>query len=107
MVAERRFPVRVRIAVSPDGLGRRHAQSTLAGWTRIAGPILDDDPSATRGVLNDAISLYFADATLASAFTDAGAWGPVAGRQVVCSECGRMSRRSGSRRGYNRTQEGR
>jgi hypothetical protein len=25
-------------------------------------------PSGTRGVLNDAISLYFADATLASAF---------------------------------------
>jgi hypothetical protein len=25
-------------------------------------------PSGTRGVLNDAISIYFADATLASAF---------------------------------------
>jgi len=29
---------------------------------------LGDDASGTRGVLNDAISLYFADATLASAF---------------------------------------
>jgi hypothetical protein len=26
------------------------------------------DPSGTRGVLNDALSIYFADATLASAF---------------------------------------
>lgn len=29
-VAERRFPVRIRIAVPPDGLGRRHAQ--IAAW---------------------------------------------------------------------------
>ena len=65
-MAERRFPVRMRIAVPPDG--RRHAQITAwldencgsDGWTMT--------PSGTRGVLNDAISLYFADATLASAF---------------------------------------
>src|SRR6188474_1066376 len=31
-------------------------------------------PSGMRGVLNDAISIYFADATLASAFVAAGAW---------------------------------
>ena len=68
MVAERRFPVRIRIAAPPDGLGRRHAQITSwldencrsDGWTMT--------PSGMRGVLNDAISLYFADATLASAF---------------------------------------
>ena len=50
------------------GLGRRHARMT--GW-------LDENcgcdgwamtPSGTRGVLNDAVSLYFTDATLASAF---------------------------------------
>ena len=29
---------------------------------------LDDDPSGMRGVLKDAVSLYFADATLSSAF---------------------------------------
>ena len=32
-------------------------------------------PSGIRGVLNDAISLYFADATLASAFVARGCGG--------------------------------
>jgi len=67
-MAERRFPVRIRIAVPPNGLGQRHTQITAwldencgaDGWAMT--------PSATRGVLNDAVSLYFADATLASAF---------------------------------------
>jgi hypothetical protein len=67
-MAERRFPVRITIAVPPDGLGRRHAQITAwldencgsNGWAMT--------PSGVRGVLNDAVSLYFADATLASAF---------------------------------------
>src|SRR5215472_13266308 len=67
-MAERTFPVRVRIAVPPDGLGRRHAQITAwldehcgsDGWAMT--------PSGVRGVLNDAISVYFADAPLASAF---------------------------------------
>jgi hypothetical protein len=67
-MADRRFPVRVRIAIPPDGLGRRHSQITAwldencgaDGWAMT--------PSGMRGVLNDAISLYFADATLASAF---------------------------------------
>jgi hypothetical protein len=67
-MAERRFPVRIRIAVPPDGLGRRHGQMTAwldencgsNGWVMTA--------SGMRGVLNDAISIYFADATLAGAF---------------------------------------
>jgi hypothetical protein len=67
-VAERSFPVRIRIAVPPDGLARRHAQMTAwvdencgsDGWAMT--------PSGMRGVLNDAVSLYFTDATLASAF---------------------------------------
>jgi hypothetical protein len=66
--AERRFPVRIRIGVPPSGLGQRHTQITA--W-------LDDNcgadgwamtPSGTRGVLNDALSIYFADAALANAF---------------------------------------
>jgi hypothetical protein len=66
--AERRFPVRLRIAVPPNGLGQRH--SPITAW-------LDENcgadgwamtPSGTRGVVNDALSIYFADATLASAF---------------------------------------
>ena len=66
--AERTFPVRIRIGVPADGLGRRHTQITAwldencgsNGWAMT--------PSGVRGVLNDAVSLYFADATLASAF---------------------------------------
>ena len=67
-VAERRFPVRIRIAVPPAGLGQRYVLITAwldencgaDGWAMT--------PSGTRGVLNDAVSIYFADATLASAF---------------------------------------
>jgi hypothetical protein len=67
-VAERTFPVRIRLAIPQGGLGSRHTQ--IIGW-------LDENcgsngwamtPSGMRGVLNDAVSLYFADATLASAF---------------------------------------
>jgi hypothetical protein len=66
--AERRFPVRIRIAVPPEGLGSRLDQ--ILAW-------LDDNcgadrwtstPSSTRGVVNDALAIYFADVTLASAF---------------------------------------
>ena len=67
-LAERRFPVRIRIGAPPEGLGQRHAQMTAwldencgaDGWAMT--------PSGTRGVLNDALSIYFGDATLASAF---------------------------------------
>ena len=66
--AERRFPVRIRIAVPPEGLGRQHARMTAwldencgaDGWTMT--------PSGTRGVLNDAVSIYFPYAALAGAF---------------------------------------
>jgi hypothetical protein len=66
--AERRFPVRVSIAVPPNGLGQRHTQITAwldencgaDGWAMT--------PSGTRGVLNNALSIYFVDVTLASAF---------------------------------------
>jgi hypothetical protein len=66
--AERRFPVRIRIGVPPGGLGQRYAE--IAAW-------LDENcgadgwamtPSGMRGVLNDAVSIYFLDATPASAF---------------------------------------
>ena|ERR1700720_2955405 len=65
---ERRFPVRIRIGVPPGGFGRRHAEMTAwldencgaDGWAMT--------PSGVRGVLNDAVWIYFLDATLASAF---------------------------------------
>src|SRR6266853_2184846 len=68
IMVERSFPVRIRIGVPPGGLGQRY--SHIASW-------LDENcgsdgwamrPSGLRGVLNDAVSIYFADATLASAF---------------------------------------
>ena len=66
--AEKRFPVRIRIGLPPGGFGQRHAEMTAwldencgsDGWTMT--------PSGVRGVLNDAVSIFFADATLASAF---------------------------------------
>ena len=66
--AERRFPVRVRVAVPPDGLGTR--LDRIKAW-------LDDNcgaegwamtPAGLRGVLNDAIAVHFGDAVLAGAF---------------------------------------
>jgi hypothetical protein len=66
--AERCFPVRVRIGVPPGGFGQRYAQMTawLDGNCGADGWAMT--PSGGRGVLNDAVSIYFADATLASAF---------------------------------------
>jgi hypothetical protein len=67
-MAERRFPVRIRIAVPPSGLGQRYARMTAwldencgaEGWAMT--------PSGMRGVLNDATSIYFLDTRLAGAF---------------------------------------
>jgi hypothetical protein len=67
-IAERRFPVRIRLAIPSGSLGQRQSQITAwldencgsDGWAMT--------PSGTRGVLNDAISIYFADAPLAGAF---------------------------------------
>ena len=66
--AEHRFPVRIRIGVPPQGLGQRHTQMT-AWLDENCSPVgRAMTPSGTRGVLNDALSIYFAAATLASAF---------------------------------------
>jgi hypothetical protein len=66
--AERRFPVRIRIAVPDRGLGERFNRmqewldqnAGADGWAMT--------PSGIRGVVKDAISIYFADVTIASAF---------------------------------------
>jgi hypothetical protein len=66
--AERRFPVRVKVAVPPMGFGERlnhmHAwlddNCSADGW--------EITPAGMRGVINDAIAVYFRDPTLASAF---------------------------------------
>jgi hypothetical protein len=66
--AERRFPVRVRIAVPPEGFGRQleimHAwldeTCGVEGWAMA--------PAGLAGVVNDALALYFEDAAFAHAF---------------------------------------
>ena len=64
--AERRFPVRVGFAVPSGGFGRR--LEAIYAW-------LDQNcgadgwkmtPTGLRGVVNDAVAIYFQDATLAS-----------------------------------------
>jgi hypothetical protein len=66
--AERRFPVRIRIGVPPGGLGQRH--SHIAAWldANCGADGWALTPSGRRGVLNDAVSIYFEDATIAEAF---------------------------------------
>ena len=65
---ERRFPVRVRIAVPPEGLGRQieimHAWLDETCGTEGWGMA----PAGLVGVLNDAIAFYFDDAGFAHAF---------------------------------------
>src|SRR5215471_14465972 len=80
--AERRFPIRVRIGVPPAGLGPRldrikawlDENAGANGWAMT--------PSGTCGVLNDVLSIYFGDPTLASAFV--ARW--CAGYQVETAE---------------------
>ena len=65
---ERRFPVRVRIAIPPKGLGRQleimHAwlDQTCGseGWASA--------PAGLSGIVNDATAFYFEDAAFAHAF---------------------------------------
>jgi hypothetical protein len=79
--AERRFPVRVRVAIPPRGFGER--LNRMHAW-------LDDNcgadgweitPAGMRGVINDAIAVYFRDATMAAAF--AARWCAPMGRGVT------------------------
>src|SRR4030088_2804202 len=66
--ADRRFPLRIRLAIPAGGVGERlnHMHAWLDqnagadGWAMT--------PSGARGVVNDAIAIYLADATIASAF---------------------------------------
>jgi len=68
--AERRFPARIRIAVPPDGLGRQFdgmmawldANCGAGNWAMA--------PAGLRGVVNDALAIYFLEPALANAFVD-------------------------------------
>src|SRR5262249_49520274 len=89
-MAERSFPVRIRIAVPPGGLGRRLTQMTAwldencgsNGWAMTA--------SGMRRVLNDA------DGRSPAPFLHGGAWAPRPRWPVVCWRCAGMGRRRGS-----------
>ena len=66
--AERRFRVRLRVALPAGGFGTRltainewlDQNAGADGWAMT--------PSGARGIVNDAIAVYLADATIASAF---------------------------------------
>ena len=61
-VAERRYPVRIRVGVRPVGLGQRYTEMTAWLDQNCGADGWAVTPSGVRGVLNDAISIYFADA---------------------------------------------
>jgi hypothetical protein len=65
---ERRYPVRVRIAVPPEGLGQQLA--LMHAWLddTCGAPGWAAAPAGRVGVVNDAIAFYFADAAFAHAF---------------------------------------
>jgi hypothetical protein len=65
---ERRFPVRIRIAVPPEGLGSRLHQIFAWLGENCGADDWTSAPSSTRGVVNDALAIYFGNVTLANAF---------------------------------------
>ena len=66
--AERRYPVRVRIAVPPAGLGRQLA--LMHAWLdeTCGGDGWATAPAGRAGIVNDAIAFYFENAAFAHAF---------------------------------------
>src|SRR5260370_41006410 len=65
---EYRFPVRIRIGIPPEGLGNRLRQMNAWLDANCGADGRTSTPSSTRGGVNDALAVCFADATLASAF---------------------------------------
>jgi hypothetical protein len=63
----RGFPVRVRIAVPPEGFGSRLDQIIASLDANCGSDRWASTPSSTRGVVSDALAIYFADVTLARA----------------------------------------
>jgi hypothetical protein len=56
--AERTFPLRIRIAILPGGLGRRHAQMTAWPDDNCGADGWAMTPSVMRGVLNAAGGVF-------------------------------------------------
>jgi hypothetical protein len=104
--AERHFPVRIRIGVPPGGFGQRHTE--MSAWLdeSCGSDSWATTPSRMRGVLNDAVSIYFLDATLASAFVRDGVPVTKSRRRRAYSECEPMSRRREPHRVCTECREG-
>jgi hypothetical protein len=68
--AERILPVRIRIAVPPEGLGSQLDQ--MIAWldANCGADSWSMAPSGTSGVVNDSLAIYFLDPALARAFVD-------------------------------------
>jgi hypothetical protein len=66
--AERRFPARIRIAVPPGGLGRQLDDMTAWLDANCGAGDWAMTPAGLRGVINDAVAIYFLDTALANAF---------------------------------------
>ena len=66
--AERQFAVRIRIAVPPEGLGRQLDQMIAWLVANCGAGSWSMTPSGTKGVVNDALAIYFHDPALARAF---------------------------------------
>ncbi len=66
--AGRRFPCRIKLAVPAGGLGSRLTE--LHAWLDETCGATDwaMTPAGLRGVVNDAVAIYFLDATSAAAF---------------------------------------
>jgi hypothetical protein len=97
--AERRFPVRIRIGVPPGGFGQRYTEMTAWLDENCGADGWAITPSGMRGVLNDAVSIYFLDPPLRARLSPAGAPGPGLRRIAACSRYVTMSRRRGSGQG--------
>ena len=94
--AGRRFPVRIRIAVPPDGRGRRHPQNTAWHDENCSADGWAMTPAGTRGVLNDALSMYFSGMQHWRAHSSpGGALGRRSRRVAACFRCARTSRSRG------------
>ena len=66
--AERRFPTRIKIAVPPEGLGKQ--LTDMHAWldANCGAGNWEMTPAGLRGVVNDAVAIYFLDTALANAF---------------------------------------
>ena len=81
VLAERYFPVRVRVAVPPAGFGSQ--LNIMCGWLdQHAGKAGYFTGAETGAGLRDAALFYFLDAKVAAAFVDRFACGLIVGREA-------------------------